>query len=145
MQYFVKNSKDIVNTVKTIAESLNKILATSKNGVDISITEHKIKRSTQQNDFYFLNCRDIARFLNGSGECWGFMQLPYTEKVIHETNKLIFGHDTTTKMSVKEFCQYMESVFALWQEHTHYCWTPLESVNSYIERTGLIDYLDNER
>lgn len=138
MKLFIKNCRDIPNTIKAITEALKQLLNDSQNGVDISISEHKIRRSTAQNDFYWLNCRDIARCLNQAKMTWGNLKLPYTDKVVHESNKLVFGIETTTKMSTKEFADYMEAVFAMWQDYSNYGWTPLESPNSYLERTGLI-------
>ena len=41
-------------------------------------------------------------------------------------------------MSVKEFTEYMDKVFAFWIEKTGGYFVPKETTTSYLEKTGLI-------
>jgi hypothetical protein len=137
---FIRNKEALKRELPNITRSCQGLLDNSKNGIDINYKKHTTKRSNLQNAFYFINCKSIADFLNDAGCVFKVqgMDLFYTSDIIHEINKKRFEINTTTKLTVGEFCEYMEKMFAFWQERTRYEWIPLESTMSYIERTGLI-------
>ena len=94
--------------------------------IDVEVKKHKQTRSLEQNAYYHLIC--------------GEYHLKYTTKdLMHGLNKQIFGIDTTTKMSVGEFCEYMTKVIAFWQEKTAYEWMPSELPDYYMSKRGYTD------
>ena len=107
-------------------------------GYDVEIKEHKQKRSVPQNDFYWLQNESVAKCLNKAGLSMAF-GLPFTSEAIHEINKKYLGVMTTTKLSIHEFCEYMERMFAFWMEKTHGEWQPEESPYGYLEKVGYVE------
>lgn len=137
---FIRNKDTLKRELPNITRACEGLLDNSKNGIEIKIEKHVAKRNSLQNSFYWLNVGDIAEFLDDAG-CFFIVdnvKLYYNKDIIHEINKKRFNVNTTTKMSVGEFCEYMEKMFIFWQEKTGYSWLPLESIMSYIERTDLI-------
>lgn len=114
------------------------MLTAAKNGVDVELSEHKHRRSTAQNAFYWSNMTDVAVVLNEAGCGYGEYRIPYTAEVVHEINKTIFGQKTTTKMAVAEFSAYMTAVFDFWIERTRGFFVPKESAESYLDRSGYL-------
>lgn len=112
-----------------------------KNGkqVDIEVTEHKNKRSIEQNNYYFLFCSELAKFFNDAGLSYGEFQIPYTTDLIHDINKKIFGVKTTTRLSIKDFCEYMTKVLIFWTEKTHGEFQMKELAESYLQRKGYME------
>ena len=125
--------ENILKYVSTVLGTL-----APKWGYDVEVKEYKPKRSTPQNDFYWLNNDSIAKFLNESGLSMAF-GLPFTSEAIHEINKKFLGVQTTTKMNVSEFCEYMTRMFAFWTEKTKGQWQPEESPYGYLERVGYVE------
>lgn len=117
---------------------LKALLASSKNGVDVEIKEHTTRRSTAQNAFYWANLTDVCKILNEAGCRYGKYEIPYSAELIHEINKAVIGEKSTARMSVKEFTEYMDKVFAFWIEKTGGYFVPKETTKSYLEKTGLI-------
>ena len=114
------------------------MLTAAKNGVDVELSEHKHRRSTAQNAFYWSNMTDVAAVLNEAGCGYGEYRIPYTAEVGHEINKTIFGKKTTTKMAVSEFSAYMTAVFDFWIERTRGFFVAKESAESYLDRSGYL-------
>jgi len=120
---YIKTKKEldfikINNKVDRVFSSGN-----AKYGIDIIITPHKEKRSLEQNNYYFLICSDISNFFNDAGIVFKkakFNGIEYpiywSSNAIHLFNKTIFGINTTTRLTKKEFCEFMEKVFELWIE-----------------------------
>jgi hypothetical protein len=138
---YIRNKEVFEKELPNFIRTCQGLLDNSKNGIDIEIKKHSTKRNSGQNSFYWLNCNDIAKFLNDAGltfETMAGVKLPYNKDVVHEINVQVFSIKTTTKMSVSEFCEYMNKVFEFWKEKTRFGWQELESTYSYLERTGLI-------
>lgn len=137
-----------VNSLNQLDEVLlsiqNQAYLLLKNGkkVMIDVKEHKHRRSTEQNNYYWLICGEIADFLNEAGLSYGEYQIPYRGELIHEINKTIFGIKTTTKLTISEFCQFMTKVIFFWQEKTNGEFAPSELPMIYLERRGYTrDYM----
>lgn len=136
--YFSKNlSIDFI--LGAIKPQVKAMLNICLSGIDIEVKEHRNKRTSAQNNFYWLNVSDIADVLNDGGCSYGEFNLPYTSELIHDINKIVFGVKTTTRMTIKEFCQYMDKMTAFWIEKTNGAFQPKEVAYSYLERTGLIE------
>ena len=106
--------------------------------VDVTVAEHKVKRTNAQNNYYFLFNGELAKFLNESGLSYGEYKLPYTGELVHEINKSLFGVSTTTKMKKDEFCEYMTKLMSFWTERTAGQFIMSESPYGYLEKTGVI-------
>jgi hypothetical protein len=109
--------------------------------IEVEVKEYKRKRSNQQNAYYWLCNGWVRDCLNGAGLTYGEFKLPYTADLIHEINKKIFGKETTTKMNIGEFCDYMTQVIAFWIEKTCGALEIPELPDSYLERYGYTEMI----
>lgn len=112
------------------------LMLNSGKKINVEITEKKQKRSNEQNAYYWLFNGELADFLNNAGCSYGKWAIPYTGELIHEINKKLFGVKTTTKMSVGEFCEYMNKLILFWQERTNGNFCISELPANYLERKG---------
>lgn len=140
IQYIFEDVSDVGYITTCIADMKDKGLK-----VDVYVKEHQDtdKRNLAQNNFYWLNCSDLAQFFNDAGLLLDNCYL-YTAETIHDFNKQIFGVKTTTKMTVSEFSDYMNRIFEYWRNKTRNFWHEKESINGYLERTGLLKEIENE-
>lgn len=120
---------------RSLYDSARLMLENNKEVV-AEVREFKPKRTNEQNAYYFLLNNEIAEFLNDSGLTYGEFGLPYNKDIIHEIQKKVFGIGTTTKLSIKEFCEYETKVIHFWQERTHGEWHPSELPESYLIKKG---------
>jgi hypothetical protein len=84
-----------------------------------------------------LICSEVAQFLDEAGLEYG--ELDYSSDIIHALNKKKTGTKTTTKLSIKEFCDYMTRIINYWQEKTSYSWMPSELPATYLISRGYTD------
>lgn len=117
-------------------ERAKSLLASCKSGIDVEVKEHKHKRSNAQNDYYWQFNTELAEFLKGAGVKYGKHNLPYNKNLVHDINKTVFGIETTTKMSRKEFCDYMTELFVFWNDETGGHFEMSELPDSYLETRG---------
>ena len=136
LSYFRQADDDEIEM--RLIRPLKALLESCKNGVDVEIKEHTTRRSTAQNAFYWANLTDVCKILNEAGCRYGKYEIPYSAELIHEINKAVIGEKSTARMSVKEFTEYMDKVFAFWIEKTGGYFVPKETTTSYLEKTGLI-------
>lgn len=104
--------------------------------IDVEVKEHTETRTTAQNNYYHMICGEVAKFLRDAEAKYGKFKTKFTKQLIHEINKSEFDVETTTKMTVREFCDYMTQVIAFWQEKTNYFWMPSELPTSYLISRG---------
>lgn len=112
------------------------LLLNSGKKIVVEVAEKKNKRSNEQNAYYWLFNGQLADFLNDSGLSYGEYQIPYTQDIIHDINKKLFGVKTTTKMNVGEFCDYMNKLLFFWQDKTNGEFMMSELPANYLERKG---------
>lgn len=86
--------------------------------VCLELTKVIETRSLAQNRYYFEFNSWVRDTLNKAGCTYGEYNLPYTTDLVHDINKKIFGYETTRKMSIQEFCDYITQVSAFWIEKT---------------------------
>lgn len=133
---FCESSKDFPIFLNKLIPEMKRLLAGSSQGIDVEIKEHKNRRTSVQNSFYWVFNTSVAAFLNESGLTYGEDELPYNKDIIHLINKKVFGHDTTTKMSVGEFCDYITQLIMFWQERTNYMYEVPELPEKYMSDRG---------
>lgn len=104
--------------------------------VDIDVKEHKHKRSNEQNAYYWLFNKELGDYLTDAGCRYGEYKLPYNKGIIHMINKEVFGIETTTKMSVGEFCDYMSRLLVFWGEKTNNSFVMSETPSEYLVKRG---------
>lgn len=104
----------------------------------VEITEKKQKRSRGQNDYYWEYCTQLAKFMTDATGGYGEYLLAYTKDTMHDIHKKLFGIETTTKMTTKEFCEYMHRVHSYWSEKTRGEFQLSELPENYLERKGYI-------
>lgn len=128
-----------IKQVFRLAYTQAELMLKSGKQIDVEVTEHKNKRSIEQNNYYFLFCSELAKFFNDAGLSYGEFQIPYTTDLIHDINKKIFGVKTTTRLSIKDFCEYMTKVLIFWTEKTHGEFQMEELAESYLQRKGYME------
>ena len=112
------------------------LLLNSGKKIVVEVVEKKNRRSNEQNAYYWLFNGQLADFLNDSGLSYGEYQIPYTQDIIHDINKKLFGVKTTTKMNVSDFCDYMNKLLFFWQDKTNGEFMMSELPANYLERKG---------
>jgi hypothetical protein len=136
-----------IKQVFRLAYTQAELMLKSGKQIDVEVTEHKNKRSIEQNNYYWFINGLIEKCLYDAGIeieyeikilkiVW---KRPVNQKDIHEINKDTFGIETTTKLSVKEFCEYMNKVFILWIENTQGALEIPELPDSYLQRKGYME------
>ena len=104
--------------------------------ITVEVSEKKNKRSSEQNNYYWLFNSELAKFLDEAGLTYGEFELPYTSEIVHDINKKLFDVKTTTKLSVGEFCEYMNKLLLFWQQRTAGEFQMSELPANYLERKG---------
>lgn len=133
---FCKDEASIQEVFSFAKRQATELLKSCKNGIDITVTKHENTRGLCQNRYYFLICSEIAKFLDEAGLTYGEYKTKFTGELIHEINKSNFGIKTTTKMKIKDFCDYTTQVIQYWQEKTNYFWIPSELPATYLKLKG---------
>lgn len=132
----INSLKEVISFIQKQAEEL---LKKHEKGIDITIKKHENKRSSAQNNYYFLICEEVAKFLNRNCPPYGEDKLDYDKELIHRINKKKHNIETTTKLSIGDFCDYMTEVIAYWQEKTSFEWMPSELPATYLINRGYTD------
>jgi hypothetical protein len=117
------------------------MLLQSSKEVCLEVTKIVETRSNAQNRYYFEFNSWVRDTLNKAGCTYGEYELPYTTEIVHDINKKIFGHETTRKMSIQEFCDYITQVSAFWIEKTNGNLEIPEMPMSYLVKRGYASYL----
>lgn len=128
---------EALNVIKQCGLSLLK----SAKEVSLEVTKTVETRSSAQNRYYFEFNSWVRDTLNKAGCTYGEYDLPYTTDLVHEINKKIFGYETTRKMSVQEFCDYITQVSAFWVERTNGNLEIPELPMDYLVQRGYASYL----
>lgn len=116
-------------------------LLKSAKEISLEVTKSVLTRSNAQNRYYFEFNSWVRDTLKKAGCTYGEYELPYTTEIVHEINKKVFGHETTKKMSVQEFCDYIEEVTAFWMERTNGELEIPELPREYLVKRGYAEYL----
>lgn len=104
--------------------------------VDADVRKHVKNRTGEQNAYYWLFNKELADFLDKSGLTYGEFNIPYTKDIIHDINKTLYGIKSTARLSIGEFCQYMNKLLIFWQERTGGEFQMSELPANYLERKG---------
>lgn len=113
-----------------------RIILANGGTVDAEVKKHVQNRTAEQNAYYWLfNCQ-LADFLDKSGLTYGEFKIPYTKDIIHDINKTIYGVKSTAKLSIGDFCEYMNKLLLFWQERTQGEFQMSELPANYLERKG---------
>lgn len=108
--------------------------------ITVEVSEKKNKRSSEQNNYYWLFNSELAKFLDEAGLTYGEFKIPYTSEIVHDINKKLFDVKTTTKLSVGDFCEYMNKLLLFWQQRTAGEFQMSELPANYLERKGYTIY-----
>lgn len=132
---YIASSQQLKPSFRALFNQAEIMLENGKT-LDVVVQEHKHRRSSEQNNYYWLFNGQLSDFLNDAGLSYGEFKLPYTSDIIHEINKKLFGVKTTTKLSISEFCQYMNKLLLFWNERTKGEFQMSELPANYLERKG---------
>lgn len=87
------------------------LLLEKNKGIDVSIKEHKNKRTLEQNAWLFAVYKHIVDFYNETGFFLDNIRLRFCNTdLVHEYCKARYGIRTTTKLSTKEIGEYIEAI-----------------------------------
>ena len=132
----IVRSKSELKQVFTMLYQQAEVLLSCGKQITAEVREYIKKRSSEQNNYYWLICEEVAEFLKEKKLTYGEDKLPYDKDLIHRINKKIFLVETTTKMNIRQFCDYITQVIQFWQERTNYHWLPSETPVSYFIAKG---------
>lgn len=140
MRIKVSSEQGLYEALNVIKECALNMLHVSKE-VCLELTKAVETRSNAQNRYYFEFNSWVRDCLNDAGCGYGEFSIPYTVDLVHGINKKIFGHETTRKMSVQEFCDYINQVTVFWLERTNGKLEIPELPMEYLVRRGYASYL----
>lgn len=140
MKIKVTSEQGFLEAIDVIKQVGKNLLATSKE-ISLEVTKIVETRSIAQNKYYFEFNSWVRNTMNKAGCTYGEYELPYTTEIVHDINKKIFGYETTRKMSVEEFCDYITQVSAFWIEKTNGALEIPELPRAYLVRRGYAEYL----
>ena len=143
LDFYLQDKKELFEKLSDMEDYIGQC----PKGVDVTIKEHKNRRTILQNRFYWSNVSDLCDFLASAGlhyEVEGRQYL-FDKDILHAMTKQKLGHTSFANKSTKEFSDIMEQCFEYWiYELTNGFWQPLEPTSSYLERTGLLRSLNDE-
>lgn len=134
---FISSETQLRPSFDLLYTQAKNLLASGKK-IIVEVAEHKKRRSSEANAYYWLFNQQLAEFFNNSGLSYGEHQIPYTAELVHEINKKLFGIKTTTKLNVGEFCQYMDKLLLFWNGKTNGQFMMSELPANWLERKGYI-------
>ena len=140
MKIKVTSEQGFLEAIDVIKQVGKNLLATSKQ-ISLEVTKVVETRSNAQNRYYFEFNSWVRDTMNKAGCTYGEYNLPYTTELVHDINKKIFGYETTRKMSIEEFCDYITQVSAFWIERTNGALEIPELPKEYLVRRGFAEYL----
>jgi hypothetical protein len=132
---FIRDKSELKPKFRALFEQAEHLI--DGGSIDVEVKKHVHKRSNAQNNYYWLICSEVAKFLDDAGLEYG--ELDYSSDIIHALNKKKTGTKTTTKLSIGEFCEYMTRIIQFWQEKTSYEWMPSELPAMYLANRGYTD------
>lgn len=114
------------------------LLLNKHKGIDITIKEHKNKRTLPQNDWLWLVYKHIVDFYNETGYFLDGLQLRFCNTdLVHEYCKARYGIKSTTKLSTKEIGEYIETIQRDLVEQSSGQYEPIYPPSKdYFERTN---------
>ena len=112
------------------------LMLNSGKKIVVEITEKKNKRTKAQNDYYWEYCTQLAAFMTNATGGYGEYKLAYTKDLMHDIHKKVTGIETTTKMSTKEFCEYIYQVHSHWTTKTKGTFQMSELPENYLADRG---------
>ena len=117
-------------------ETLSNALKGTRNGLQVVVKENILKRSVLQNAFYWACCNEIAKFLEDAGLYFTLQgeKMDYNKDVVHMINKSHTGIESTTKMDVKAFIEFVEGVQDFWVIKTNGFYNPEKSARREAEK-----------
>lgn len=144
---FIRDKSELKIKFRALFEQAERLI--ERGSIDVEVKKHTHKRSSAQNNYYWLICTELAEFFQEHDiydeyDAFGTtIKRHYTKDSVHDRlNKPLLGVETTKKMSVKEFCDYMTKIILFWQEQTDNEWMPSELPATYLSSRGYTnDYL----
>ena len=128
MQSLDASFRSLYRTAKLMLENGKMVLA--------EVTEFKPRRTKAQNDYYWEYCTQVAKFLTINTGGYTKYKLDYDKDLIHKIHKKKLSIDTTRKMSIQEFCNFMYEIDAFWITETEGAFQMSETPENYLHRKG---------
>lgn len=128
MQSLDASFRSLYRSAKMMLENGKMVLA--------EVTEFKPRRTKAQNDYYWEYCTQVAKFMTQATGGYTVYKLDYDKDLIHKIHKKRLSIDTTTKMSIQEFCDFMHEIDAFWITETKGAFQMSETPENYLHRKG---------
>lgn len=129
------SSLDILRWFQTQLSIVNSI---AKNGIDVEVKPHKQIRSNEQNRFLMVVLRELVHFYHETGymppEC---KKWHMRVDILKEYWKDRFGIEHTSKLSTKEFTDFIDGIQRELVEDTCGEWEILTTDSAYLK--GLLE------
>lgn len=143
-EMFIKDKSELKQKFRALFEQAEHLI--DGGSIDVEVKKHVHKRSNAQNNYYWVICEELAAFFQEKQiyeeyDAFGVhIKRHFTKDSVHDKlNKPLLGVETTTKMSVQEFCDYMTKIIHYWQEQTKWLWMPSELPAAYLAQRGYTD------
>lgn len=131
---FFKQNTPLSQINNWVATQLGAIFLVAKNGIDIEIKPHKQPRSNEQNRFLMVIMQHIVKFYQETGfmpeGCERWMMRTDIQK---EYWKNRFGIEHTSKLSAKEFGEFIDNIQRELIEETCGEWEIIETDSAYLK------------
>lgn len=131
---FFRNNAPLTDITNWVKMQLNAILPSAKNGIDILIRPHQNIRTNEQNRFYRVILGEQVKFYHETGFMVGDTK-PWEQRteILHFYWKDRYGIDTTTKLSTKQFTEYIDFIQATLVEESSGEWEILTTDSAYLK------------
>ena len=113
---FILRSQDVIDAMTAFVRANALEMARQGKPLAVTVTEYKAKRNTEQNNYYWLRLCEISEqaWIDGrryNRDVWhSYFKEKYAPKLDGPHGKLT--PESTTKMTVKEFSEYVEKIEA---------------------------------
>ena len=135
---FFRKSANKSEIMQVISKKIAEILPVANNGIDVIIRKHERIRSSQQNNLLWAVYNNITQFFLETGFIIDRLPLLYlNNEFLHEYFKARFNVKTTTKLTTKEFMDYVDKIQYEMVEQSKGNYEPIIP-DDYIEKTGLL-------
>jgi hypothetical protein len=138
----ISSKAELEPVLRAMHEQAEALLACEKQ-VLIEVSEFKPKRSLDQNNYYREYLKQLAFFLEKAGVKKEYSVLGYkverlftSDDIHNDIHKPMFNIETTKKMSIQEFCDFIHRVQAYWSDRTGGGFMMSELPEQYLIRKG---------
>lgn len=130
---FFKQNAPLEEVLDWVTKQVTATLPVAKNGIDIIVKPHKTWRSNEQNRFLYVVLQQIVKFYHDTGFMpEGCQKWMMRVDILKEFFKAKYGIEHTSKLSTKEFSDFIDSIQLELVEQTGGEWQILTTDSAYL-------------